>query len=50
MRRLAALLRHQQAPPPVGEAVVGKRDQVVFATNFWAPIDHDVNDRGALRR
>ncbi|MGA1838863.1 aldo/keto reductase [Herbiconiux sp. 11R-BC] len=41
--------RYGDSEDVVGEALVGKRDQVVLATKFWGPVDDDVNHRGASR-
>jgi aryl-alcohol dehydrogenase-like predicted oxidoreductase len=42
--------RYGDSEEVVGEALVGRRDQVVLATKFWGPVDDDVNHRGASRR
>jgi aryl-alcohol dehydrogenase-like predicted oxidoreductase len=42
--------RYGDSEEVVGEALVGKRDEVVLATKFWGPVDDDVNHRGASRR
>ena len=42
--------RYGDSEEVVGEALVGRRDEVVLATKFWGPVDDDVNHRGASRR
>jgi aryl-alcohol dehydrogenase-like predicted oxidoreductase len=42
--------RYGDSEEVVGEALVGRRDDVVLATKFWGPVDDDVNHRGASRR
>jgi aryl-alcohol dehydrogenase-like predicted oxidoreductase len=42
--------RYGDSEEVVGEALVGRRDQVVLATKFTGPVDDDVNHRGASRR
>ena len=42
--------RYGDSEEVVGEALIGKRDEVVLATKFWGPVDDDVNHRGASRR
>jgi aryl-alcohol dehydrogenase-like predicted oxidoreductase len=42
--------RYGDSEEVVGEALAGRRDQVVLATKFWGPVDDDVNHRGASRR
>lgn len=42
--------RYGDSEDVVGEALVGRRDQVVLATKFFGPVDDDVNHRGASRR
>jgi len=42
--------RYGDSEDVVGEALVGRRDEVVLATKFWGPVDDDVNHRGASRR
>ncbi|MGP3533939.1 aldo/keto reductase [Microbacterium sp. RD1] len=42
--------RYGDSEEVVGEALRGRRDDVVLATKFWGPIDDDVNHRGASRR
>ena len=42
--------RYGDSEEVVGEALQGRRDQVVLATKFWGPVDDDVNHRGASRR
>ena len=34
----------------VGKALKGRRDDVVLATKFWAPMGEDPNQRGVSRR
>lgn len=42
--------RYGDSEEVVGEALQGRRDQVVLATKFHGPVDDDVNHRGASRR
>jgi aryl-alcohol dehydrogenase-like predicted oxidoreductase len=42
--------RYGNSEEVVGEALQGRRDDVVLATKFWGPVDDDVNHRGASRR
>ncbi|WP_066042363.1 aldo/keto reductase [Herbiconiux solani] len=42
--------RYGDSEEVVGEALAGRRDEVVLATKFWGPVDEDVNHRGASRR
>jgi aryl-alcohol dehydrogenase-like predicted oxidoreductase len=42
--------RYGDSEDVVGEALVGRRDQVVLATKFSGPVDDDINHRGASRR
>src|SRR6185312_16385722 len=42
--------RYGDSEEVVGEAIKGRRDEVVLATKFWGPVDDDVNHRGASRR
>jgi aryl-alcohol dehydrogenase-like predicted oxidoreductase len=42
--------RYGDSEEVVGQALKGRRDQVVLATKFWGPVDDDVNHRGASRR
>ncbi|WP_440709844.1 aldo/keto reductase [Herbiconiux sp. YIM B11900] len=42
--------RYGDSEEVVGEALAGRRDEVVLATKFWGPVDDDVNHRGASRR
>lgn len=42
--------RYGDSEQVVGEALRGRRDQVVLATKFHGPVDDDVNHRGASRR
>ncbi len=42
--------RYGDSEEVVGEALAGRRDQVVLATKFHGPVDDDVNHRGASRR
>lgn len=42
--------RYGDSEEVVGEALAGRRDQVVLATKFWGPVDDDINHRGASRR
>ncbi|MFD1715707.1 aldo/keto reductase [Amnibacterium flavum] len=42
--------RYGDSEEVVGEALAGRRDDVVLATKFWGPVDDDVNHRGASRR
>jgi aryl-alcohol dehydrogenase-like predicted oxidoreductase len=42
--------RYGDSEEVVGEALRGRRDEVVVATKFWGPVDEDVNHRGASRR
>ena len=42
--------RYGDSEEVVGEALHGRRDDVVLATKFWGPVDDDVNHRGASRR
>lgn len=42
--------RYGDSEEVVGEALQGRRDQVVLATKFYGPVDDDVNHRGASRR
>ena len=40
--------RYGDSEEVVGEALKGRRDEVVLATKFWGPVDDDINHRGAL--
>ena len=42
--------RYGDSEEVVGEALKGRRDEVVLATKFWGPVDDDINHRGASRR
>ena len=42
--------RYGDSEEVVGEALQGRRDDVVLATKFWGAVDDDVNHRGASRR
>ncbi|MBA8795653.1 aryl-alcohol dehydrogenase-like predicted oxidoreductase [Friedmanniella endophytica] len=42
--------RYGDSEEVVGEALQGRRDEVVLATKFFGPVDDDVNHRGASRR
>ena len=42
--------RYGDSEEVVGEALKGRRDEVVLATKFWGPVDDDVNHRGGSRR
>jgi aryl-alcohol dehydrogenase-like predicted oxidoreductase len=42
--------RYGDSEEVVGQALQGRRDDVVLATKFWGPVDDDVNHRGASRR
>ena len=42
--------RYGDSEEVVGEALKGRRDDVVLATKFWGRVDDDVNHRGASRR
>jgi len=42
--------RYGDSEEVVGEALAGRRDDVVLATKFWGPVDDDLNHRGASRR
>ncbi|MDN4614284.1 aldo/keto reductase [Leifsonia sp. F6_8S_P_1B] len=42
--------RYGDSEEVVGEAIAGRRDEVVLATKFWGPVDDDINHRGASRR
>jgi len=42
--------RYGDSETVVGEALKGRRDEVVLATKFWGPVDDDINHRGASRR
>ncbi len=42
--------RYGDSEEVVGEALRGRRDQVVLATKFYGPVDDDINHRGASRR
>lgn len=42
--------RYGDSEEVVGEALIGRRDQVVLATKFTGAVDDDVNHRGASRR
>ncbi|SDY83671.1 aldo/keto reductase [Herbiconiux ginsengi] len=42
--------RYGDSEVVVGEALTGRRDDVVLATKFWGPVDDDINHRGASRR
>lgn len=42
--------RYGDSEEVVGEALQGRRDQVVLATKFHGPVDDDINHRGASRR
>jgi aryl-alcohol dehydrogenase-like predicted oxidoreductase len=42
--------RYGDSEEVVGEALKGRRDDVVLATKFWGPVDDDINHRGASRR
>jgi len=42
--------RYGDSEEVVGEALAGRRDEVVLATKFFGPVDDDVNHRGASRR
>lgn len=42
--------RYGDSEDVVGEAIKGRRDDVVLATKFWGPVDDDVTHRGASRR
>ena len=42
--------RYGDSEEVVGEALKGRRDDVVLATKFWGPVDDDLNHRGASRR
>ena len=42
--------RYGDSEEVVGEALKGRRDQVVLATKFWGPVDDDIHHRGASRR
>ncbi|QIZ97776.1 aldo/keto reductase [Leifsonia sp. PS1209] len=42
--------RYGDSEEVVGEALAGRRDDVVLATKFWGPVDDDINHRGASRR
>ena len=42
--------RYGDSEEVVGEAIRGRRDQVVLATKFHGPVDDEVNHRGASRR
>ena len=42
--------RYGDSEEVVGEALKGRRDEVVLATKFWGPVDDDINHRGGSRR
>ncbi|MGD8169836.1 aldo/keto reductase [Herbiconiux sp. P16] len=42
--------RYGDSEEVVGEALKGRRDDVVLATKFWGPVDDDINHRGGSRR
>lgn len=42
--------RYGDSEEVVGEAIQGRRDEVVLATKFFGPVDDDINHRGASRR
>lgn len=42
--------RYGDSEEVVGEALEGRRDDVVLATKFWGPVDDDITHRGASRR
>ncbi|MCB2530454.1 aldo/keto reductase, partial [Listeria monocytogenes] len=42
--------RYGDSEEVVGEALKGRRDDVVLATKCWGPVDDDLNHRGASRR
>src|SRR3978361_2196148 len=42
--------RYGDSEEVVGEALKGRRDDVVLATKFWGPVDDDVNHPGGSRR
>jgi aryl-alcohol dehydrogenase-like predicted oxidoreductase len=42
--------RYGDSEEVVGEALIGRRDDVVLATKFWGPVDDHINHRGASRR
>ncbi len=42
--------RYGDSEEVVGEAIQGRREEVVLATKFFGPVDDDINHRGASRR